>query len=150
LCDGRLLRDASARGDLLRLSLDIGLVNALGLRLDALLGCGLQLLYRSLFVGHQGRASCPAIENLAVVNDRPPALLILPERLGQDGWSLEHQALGRGDRTVDDRPVQHLARRPELDPAQAVQPAPLVERRQEAFGISAVARYDIPVQPTGA
>jgi hypothetical protein len=113
-------------------------------------GGGLQLLYRSPFLGRQGRAGCHGVENVPVVDDRPPALLILPERFGQDGGSFEHQALGRGDRTVDDRPVQHLARCPELDPAQTVQPAPLVERRQEAFGISAVTRYDVTVQPTGA
>ena len=135
---------------LLRILFDIFRFDLFRSRLDLPLGFGLQLVHLLLLGRRQRWAGGQRIENLAVVDDRPPALLILPERLGQDGGSLEHQALGRGDRTVDDRTLQHLARCPELDPAQTMEPAAVMQRVQEAFSISPVTRYDITVQPAGA
>ena len=121
-----------------------------------LLRLGLGLQPRALG-GHQPAVFClfrcsQVRDGLAAVErgrcrrrDSRPLGRVLDQRGDHHRGALEHQALGRAHRHVDDAALEELARSADHDPAEPGQPRALVQRLQHPRRVALILQQDVVV-----
>ena len=110
----------------------------------------LQLVDLRSFDDRQGPADHNGVQRVAFGGCRRSKGDVLHQGLDQDRRALEHQPLRREHHAVNDGAFKELAAGTDHHPAQPSQPAPVVQRLQEALGIAAVLDQDEDMLPVGA
>jgi hypothetical protein len=119
--------DAFAAGEAVGLPGDEFLGGTEALAFDLVRRLGLRLGEPGFLIRCERRAGRERVEPVAIVYPGRARLLVLGERWRQHRRALEHQPLRRPDHPVDNRAFEQLAARADHVPAEAGNPAPIVQ-----------------------